>query len=133
DRVVEKAPDRVAIAFVVLGGVDPALCGDRVGSTGRIVEGEGLHVVALFAERGGGSGSGEAGSDDDDLVASAVRRVDEIAVEFVVGPLLGDGTFGDFGVELHVVPQMLTTPARTAIGNETLPMTTMPARPAARL
>ena len=50
-RVVEEAVDAVAVAVVVLGGVDAALGGDRVGPAGRVVEGEDLHVVAR-ARRG---------------------------------------------------------------------------------
>ena len=46
DRVVEEAVDAVAVALVVLGGVDAALGGDRVGPAGRVVERERLDLVA---------------------------------------------------------------------------------------
>ena len=54
DRVVEEALDRVAVVVVVLGGVDAALGGDRVGPARRVVEGEHLHLVAQLGERGRG-------------------------------------------------------------------------------
>ena len=40
DRVVEEPEDRVAVVAVVLGGVDPALGGDRVRAPRRVVERE---------------------------------------------------------------------------------------------
>ena len=50
DGVVEQAVDRVAVTLVVLRSVDAALRSDRVGSPRRIVEGEGLDLVAELAE-----------------------------------------------------------------------------------
>ena len=46
DRVVEQPLDRVAVALVVLGGVDAALRGDRVGAARGVLVAEGLHHVA---------------------------------------------------------------------------------------
>ena len=46
DRVVEEAVDGVAVALVVLGRVDAALRGDRVGTARRVVEGERVDLVA---------------------------------------------------------------------------------------
>ena len=74
DRVVEEAEDRVAVALVVLGGVDAALGGDRVRPAGAVVVGEDLDVVALLAQRGGGRGAGQAGADDDDVELAPVVR-----------------------------------------------------------
>ena len=96
-RVVEEPVDRVAVALVVLGRVDAALGGDGVGPAGRVVEGEGLHVVALLAERGGGGAAGQAGADDDDLVLPPVGRVHQLPVELVAGPLVLDRPLGDLG------------------------------------
>ena len=84
--VVEEAVDRVAVALVVLGGVDAALGGDRVGPAGRVVEREGVDVVAELAERGRRGAAGEAGADDDDLEAAAVVRRHQLHVELVRGP-----------------------------------------------
>ena len=53
DRVVKEAVDAVAVVAVVLGGVDPALGGDRVGPARAVVIRKAVHLVALLAERGG--------------------------------------------------------------------------------
>ena len=90
-RVVEEPVDRVAVALVVLGRVDAALGGDRVGPARRVVERERVDVVAELAERGGRRASGEAGADDDDLEAAAVVRRDQLHVELVLIPPLLDG------------------------------------------
>ena len=87
-RVVEEAVDAVAVVLVVLGGVDAALRGDRVGPPGRVVEREDLHLVAELAERGRGRRAGQAGADDDDLELALVGRVHELDVELVLVPLL---------------------------------------------
>src|SRR3954465_2705575 len=131
-RVVEEAVDRIAVALVVLGGVDATLRGDRVGAAWRVVEGEGLHLVALLAQGGSGGTAGEAGADDDHLVLATVRRVHELALELVVGPLVGDGAGGNLGVQLHGGPQFPTMPAMMAIGIATFPMTVIAANPAAK-
>ena len=99
-RVVEEAVDRVAVALVVLRRVDAALGGDRVRPARRVVEGEGVDVVAELAERRGGGGAGEAGADDDDLELAPVVRGDELHVELVLVPHLLDRRVGDLGVEL---------------------------------
>jgi hypothetical protein len=72
DRVVEETVDAVAVAAVVLGGVDATLRGDRVRPAGGVVVGEDLDVVAELAERGRRGATGEAGADDDDLELPAV-------------------------------------------------------------
>ena len=97
--VVEEAVDAVAVAVVVLRRVDAALRGDGVGPTGRVVEGEDLHVVPEPAERGRGRRAGQAGADDDDVELPLVVRVDELDRELVVVPLLLDRAVGDLGVE----------------------------------
>ena len=51
DRVVEQSLDRVAVAAVVLRRVDAALGGDRVRPPGRVVEREGVDLVAELGER----------------------------------------------------------------------------------
>ncbi len=78
-RVVEEAEDAVAVALVVLGGVDAALGGDRVGPPGRVVEREDLHVVPELAEGGRRRRPGQPRADHDDLVAALVGRVHQLA------------------------------------------------------
>ena len=86
DRVVEQAVDAVAVALVVLGGVDAALGGDRVGAARRVVERERLDLVAEFGHRGRGRRAGESGADDDHLELALVGRVDELLVGDEVRP-----------------------------------------------
>ena len=95
DRVVEEPVDAVAVVLVVLGGVDAALGGDGVGAARAVVKDEALHPVAELGQRGGGRGAGEAGADDDDLVLPLVRRVDELDLRLVLGPLLRERARGN--------------------------------------
>ena len=101
-RVVEEAEDRVAVALVVLGGVDAALRGDRMRAPGRVVEREAMDVVAHLAQRRGGGPAGEAGADHDDLEAAPVVGRDQLHVELVLVPLLLDRSTGDVAVQLHL-------------------------------
>ena len=56
DRIVEESVNRVTVVAVVLGGIDPALGGDRVGAARRILVAEAFHLVAELGKgRGGGS------------------------------------------------------------------------------
>ncbi len=100
-RVVEEAPDAVAVVLIVLGGVDAALGRDRVRAPRRILEAEGLHLVAELGQRGGRGPAGEAGPDHDHRVLPLVRRIDQLHVEPVTLPLRLDGTAGNLGVEFH--------------------------------
>ena len=136
-RVVEQAVDGVAVAPVVLGGVDAALGGDGVGPAGAVVEGEGLHLVAQLAEGGGGGGAGQARPDHDDLEAAAVVGRHQLHLELVGLPLLLDGTsVGDSastvpssGASYPMGPLSL---AWTMTGNEMLPRRMSPAKPTAK-
>src|SRR5207248_9473656 len=89
DGVVEEAVDAVAVVAVVLGGVDPALGGDRVGAAGRVLEAERQDVVAQLGEAGGGAGPGEPGADHDDRVLPLVGRVDQPLPVLETVPLTG--------------------------------------------
>ena len=86
DRVVEEPEDRVAVVAVVLGGVDPALGGDRVRAPRRVVEREDLDLVAELGQRGRGRAARQAGPDDDDLEAPLVGRVHQPHGEAMVVP-----------------------------------------------
>ena len=102
DGVVEEAVDAVAVVAVVLGGVDPALGGDRVGAAGRVLEAERQDVVAQLGEAGGGAGPGEPGADDDDRVLPLVGRVDQPLLALEPGPLLGQRPARHLRVEIHI-------------------------------
>ena len=135
-RVDEQAPDRVTLVGVVLGRVDPALGGDRVGAPGRVLEAEGLDPVALGGERRGGAGAGEPGADDDDRVVGALARPDEPVLVEPVLPALLDRALGDAGVELEAISDALPwrpaagrlgsgrTPVKNASGTSANPMAT---------
>jgi hypothetical protein len=99
DGVVEEPIHAIAVVLVVLGGVDAALGGDRVGTARCVVEDEALHLVAELGERGGGGGTGEARADDDELVFALVGGVDEFDLGLVLAPFVGERTGRNFGVE----------------------------------
>ena len=94
DGVVEEPVDRVAVALVVLGGVDAALGGDRVGATGGVLVAERLHHVAGLAERGRGGGPRESGADHDHREPAAVGGVGDPGLELPGVPALVDGSPG---------------------------------------
>ena len=98
DGVVEEPVDRVAVALVVLGGVDAALGGDRVRATRGVLVAEGLHDVAGLAQRRGGRGAGEAGADHDDREPAPVGRVGDPGLELAGVPPLVDRAAGCLGV-----------------------------------
>src|SRR5207248_7488574 len=100
DRVVEEPVDAVAVVLVVLRRVDAALRGDAVRPAGRVVEREHLDPIAELAERGGRGRAGEPRPDHDDVEPTPVRGRDELLVEAVVVPLVGEGPLGDPGVAL---------------------------------
>ena len=54
DGVVEEPIDAVAVVLIVLGGVDSALCGDRVGAARAVLIAETFDIEALLAQRGRG-------------------------------------------------------------------------------
>ena len=95
DRVVEQPEDAVAVVVVVLGGVDAALGGDRVGAARAVLEAEALHVVAELAEAGRGRGAGQAGAHHQDGELALVVRVDQLQVVAVLQPLGLQRTGGD--------------------------------------
>ena len=99
DGVVEEPIDAVAVAAVVLGRVDAALGGDRVGPAGRVVERERLDLVAELGQRRRRRGAGQTGADDEDLELALVVRVDELRVGDEGLPLLCQRPVRDLGVE----------------------------------
>src|SRR5690606_27362040 len=133
-RVVEEAVDGVAVAAVVLGGVDAALGGDGVGAPGRVLVAERLDVVAQLAEGRGGGAAGQAGADDDDGQLALVGGVDQAGAELALLPPLLDGPGRGLGVaDLRAFDVLhWTTPKVMASGGARKPATrrtaTSPAR-----
>ena len=102
DRVVEKAVNAVTVVFVVLRGVNPALCGDAMSAAGTVLKAEAFYVVTEFSQRGCCGRARESGADNDDLELPLVRRVDQLQLELVLVPLLRQRSGGNVGVESHV-------------------------------
>ena len=86
--VVEEAVNAVAIVVIIFRGVDAALRSNGVSAPRTVLIAEALNVVAEFAEAGGSSATGEAGTNDDDVVLALVGRIDELEIEFVFIPRL---------------------------------------------
>src|SRR5688572_14049601 len=117
-RVVEEAPDAVAVVRVILRRVDAALGRDAVRAPRAVLEAEALHVVAELGERRRGRRAGEPAADDEDRVLPLVRGIDELVLEPSAVPFLLDGAVrhGGFQFERHV-----TSPAQMASGIEMYP------------
>ena len=98
DRVVEEPVDGVAVALVVLGRVDAALGGDRVGAARGVLVAEGLHDVPRLAQRRGGARAGQAGADHDHREPAAVGGVGDAGLELAGVPALVDRAARCLGV-----------------------------------
>ena len=101
DRVVEKPVNAVTVVLVVLRGIDATLRGDRVGAARAVLVAEALHIVALLGQRRSGRGTGEAGTHDDQIKLSLIRRADDFRVVLEGGPFLVEGTGWNFAIECH--------------------------------
>src|SRR5699024_8256115 len=100
DGVVEETADTVAVVAVVLGGVDDALGGDRVGATRGVLVAEALHVVAGLTQGGCRRSAAQPGAHDDDRALAAVVGADQFGVEPALVPhfvqrRIGGGRIGD--------------------------------------
>ncbi len=123
DRVVEEPVDRVAVALVVLGRVDAALGGDRVGATRGVLVAEGLHDVAGLAEGGRRRGAREPGADHDHRQPATVGRVGDPGLELTRVPTLLDRAARCLGVhdrvagnvEVRGVVEALALPGRPGV------------------
>ena len=130
DGVVEQPEDAVAVVLVVLGRVDSALGGDRVGPPRAVLVAEAGNLVAELGQRGGRRAAGQARADDDHGVLPLVRRVHELHVKLVSCPLLLDRASRYVRLEFHgalLIHQFngsLTSPVRTARGTEANPSVT---------
>ena len=103
DGVVKQTEHGVAVVLVVFGCVDATLRRNGVRTTGGILKAEGFHVVAQFCERSGGGAAGQARPYHNDVDASFVGGADQRHVAFVLGPLVGNGAFGNACVQFHGV------------------------------
>ena len=99
DGVVKQTAHRVAIVAIVFRGIDATLRSDRVRAARAVLIAKAFHLIAQLGERCGGRSTGKAGADDDDGKLPLVRRVDELGVHLVLGPLLFKRAGWDLAVE----------------------------------
>ena len=93
--VVEKTVYRVAIILIALGGVDTTLCGDGVCAARRVLDTEIDDIEAHLTKTGGGTGTSQTGTYDDDVEFQFILRVHQALVGLVVGPFLCYWSFGN--------------------------------------
>ena len=89
DGVLEQAIDAVAVALIVLCGVDAALGSNGVRASRRVVERKRVDLVTKLGKRCGSGCTCKAGANHDDLELSLVVRVYQLGVCLVVVPLVG--------------------------------------------
>ena len=131
DGVLKQTIDAVAVTLVILGGVDSTLCCNGVRATWRVMKGKCINLIAQLGKRCSSRCSCKTSSNNNDFELALVVRVYKLCVCFVVVPLFMQRTSWDFGVK-RVHKSYFTIPAITAIGNDTLPTTTMVAKPVAK-
>ena len=132
DRVVEQPVHAVAVVLVVLGGVDAALRGDAVRAAGAVLDAEIEDVVAQLAERRRRRRARQPRADDDDGVLALVGRVDQLHLELVPVPLLGNRPGGNLRVKRHRAPFAFRC-AHTAMTMNPLAMSTAMIFPSSRI
>ena len=99
DGVVKQTAHRVAVVAIVFRGVDATLRGNRVRAARAILIAEAFHLITQLGERCCSRSTGKTGADDDDRKLPLVRRVDELGVHLVLGPLLFKRAGWDLAVE----------------------------------
>jgi hypothetical protein len=96
-------PTGIAVAGVVLGGVDSALGGDGVGAAGAVLVAEGFDVVAELPQGGGSGAAGEAGADHEDFILALIGRIDQFEIKLVTIPRCLNRSGRTFAVEYHSI------------------------------
>ena len=89
DGVLEQAVDAVAVALIVLCGVNAALGRNGVCASWRVVERKRVNLITQFGKRCGSGCTCKAGANHDDLELSLVVRVYQLGICLVVIPLVG--------------------------------------------
>jgi hypothetical protein len=67
------------------------------------LDAEDVYLETHGTERGGGRSTSETSTDNDDVDLTFVGRVHQFLVGFIIGPFFSKGTFGYFGIEIHVI------------------------------
>src|SRR5207302_10088772 len=74
---------------------------DGVGPARAVLEAEAVHVVAQLGQRSRRRAARQAGAHHEDAILALVGRVDQLHLEAVAVPLLGQGPGGGLGIQVH--------------------------------
>ena len=88
DRVIEHAENGVPIIFVILAGVDTALCGYGVGSPGGILKAKTSDLVPHLSQRRRQRTAGKARPHDNHMKFPAIAGANQFGGGTIVTPLL---------------------------------------------
>ena len=131
DGVVEEAVDAVAVVLVVLGGVDAALGGDRVGAARAVLVAEALDVVAELGQRWPRpTPPARPEPTTMTLYFRLLAGLTSFISKRCLSHFFSIGPAGTLASQLHgcstrrLARRGAHEPARTASGNEMLPTTT---------
>ena len=101
DGVVEQPLNAVAVVLVILGTVDPTLCGNAVRTARAVLKTEAFNLVTQLGHGRRCRSSCQTTSHHNHIKLAFVGRVDQLAVKLVLFPLLGQGTGGNLGIQIH--------------------------------
>ncbi|MCL4101980.1 hypothetical protein MMG03_001566 [Fibrobacter succinogenes] len=99
--IVEKTIDRVTIVLIALSSIDTTLGSNGVSTTGRVLNAEGLHIVAQFCERSCSGSTSKTGTHHENGELTLVSGVHELQFKLMLGPLFFNGTTRNFRIENH--------------------------------
>ena len=98
DGIVEEAVDGVPIILVILRRIDAPLGSNGVGAPRAVLKAERLHVVSHLGQRRRSRTACQPRSHHDHIDEALVGRIDQTDTVLVVGPLVGQRSFGNPGV-----------------------------------
>jgi hypothetical protein len=98
DRIVKQAIDAVAVVGIVFCGIDAALGGNTMGTSGTVLKTERLDVVTQLGHGGGRCAAAKSGADDDDIKFAFVGGIDQFQFKPMPLPFFRYGPCGYFSV-----------------------------------
>ena len=98
-RIVEQTVNGVTVVLVILGRIDTSLCGDGVCAARRILNTEIKYFESHLAERSCGRGTGQTGTDHDDVQTALVGRIHQFLMCLIIGPFLSYRSFRNLGID----------------------------------
>ena len=84
--VTEQTLHTVAVILVILGCIDTTLCSDGVRTARRVLNAENIHFEAHCSQRSSGRGTGQSGSNNNDIYFPLVGGIHQLLTGFIVGP-----------------------------------------------